>query len=209
MHTGRASGLMHPQTQPDALPIPAALVTSLHSCAALQPAVHTAPSVQVSCCPTACRSMRPCAAGALKSTPGQLCTFLSPSTLFCLQAHAPMYINKHVWDESKTPVKYIANPADGERAAALLKVLTGSEELPEMPLSGKEALVTPRSATDALRWSSDMAQALLWLEFSCLVTILAGRHSPCAIEYGQLTLFPSHAVLPSAAGKRILSQSSA
>ena len=93
--------------------------------------------------------MRPCAAGALQSTSGQLCK-PSPSKSVCLQAHAPMYINKHVWDESKTPVKYVANPADGERAAALLKVLTGSEELPEMPLSGKEALVTPRSATDAL-----------------------------------------------------------
>lgn len=85
-------------------------------------------------------------------------------TSACLQAHAPMYINKRVWDESKTPVKYVANPADGERAAALLKVLTGSGELPEMPLSGKEALVTPRSATNALRWSSVVAEALSWLE---------------------------------------------
>lgn len=86
----------------------------------------------------------------------------SDALYMTLRAHAPMYINKRVWDESKTPVKYVANPADGERAAALLKVLTGSGELPEMPLSGKEALVTPRKEDPepVKRLKREMAVAL-------------------------------------------------
>ena len=132
---------------------------SLPSCAAFQPAV------QVPCCVTACRPGAPmCSRSTAEQTsPARQTVTLTP---VCLQAHAPMYINKHVWDESKTHVKYVANPADGERAAALLKVLTGSEELPERPLSGKEALVTPRSATVAPRrclsgWRSVVAGVLL------------------------------------------------
>ena len=162
---------------------------SLHNCAAFQLANPSAPSVQLVCCLTACRPDAPMCS---RSTAGHIGPAVHIVTLrfVCLQAHAPMYINKHVWEESKTPVKYVANPADGERAAALLKVLTGSEELPEMPLSGKEALVTPRSAADALR------RCLLWLKRCCrwsfcLVAISAGRHSLCAKDnHGQLTMVP-------------------